>query len=94
MTPTKPARKTAREAFPAAAALRENLDLLMSRNRESRNDLAKYLRMDITTLRRRLEDPTLFQVGELEMIALRFDVTVSQLMKPAVFVEDTPITRT
>ena len=91
MTGRRPARKTAREAFPAAAALRENLELLMMRNRDSRNKLAEVLGMDIATLRRRLEDPTEFRIGELEALALWWDVSVSQLTQPARLVEDEPI---
>jgi len=93
MTATrKAARKTVREAFPAATALRENLELLMLRNRDSRNKLAEVLGMDIATLRRRIDDPTKFTVGDLEALALWWDVSVSQLTQPARLVEDEPIT--
>ena len=91
MASRKPARKTAREAFPAASALRENVELLMIRNRDSRNQIAKVLGLDITTLRRRLEDPTKFTMADLEALALWWDVTVSQLTQPARLVADEPI---
>ena len=87
----KDARKTAREAFPAASALRENVELLMIRSGDSRNQLAKVLGLDITTLRRRLEDPTKFTMADLEALALWWDVTVSQLTQPARLVADEPI---
>ena len=70
-TPRKAARKTMREAFPAATALRENLELMMIRNHDSRNKLAEVLGVDVATLRRRLEDPTKFTLGDLEALAAR-----------------------
>lgn len=94
MTSTiRPARKTMREAYPSAAALRENIELLMMRYRDSRNAIAKYLDIDIATLRRRLDDPTEFKIGEIEMLALRWDVSVSQLTQPVRLVADEPILR-
>ena len=91
--PRKAARKTVREAFPAATALRENLELMMIRNHDSRNKLAEVLGVDIATLRRRMEDPTKFTVGDLEALALWWDVSVSALTQPARLVEDEPILR-
>lgn len=87
------ARKTAREAFPAAAALRENLQLMMARNGDSRNQIAKVLGLDIATLRRRMEEPTRFTVGDLEALALWWDVSVSALTQPARLAADAPIER-
>lgn len=91
--PRKAARKTMREAFPAAAALRENLELLMIRNHDSRNKLAEVLGVDVATLRRRLDEPTKFTLGDLEALALWWDVSVSALTQPARLVEDEPILR-
>ena len=65
----------------------------MLRNRDSRNQIAKVLGIDITTLRRRLEDPTKFTLADLEALALWWDVTVSQLTQPARLVADEPIER-
>lgn len=89
--PRRAARKTAREAFPAAAALRENVELLMIRNHDSRNKLAEVIGVDVATLRRRLEDPTKFTVADLEALAQWWDVSVSALTQPARLVEDEPI---
>lgn len=91
--PRKAARKTMREAFPAATALRENLELMMIRNHDSRNKLAEVLGVDVATLRRRLDDPTKFTLGDLEAMALWWDVSVSALTQPARLVEDEPILR-
>lgn len=89
----KPARKTMREAYPAAAALRENLELMMARNGDSRNRVADVIGIDIATLRRRMEEPTRFTVGELEALALWWDVSVSALTQPARLAADRPIER-
>ncbi len=91
--PRTAARKTAREAFPAAAALRENLELMMIRNGDSRNRLAEVLGVDIATLRRRMDDPTRFTLGDLGARAQWWDVSVSALTQPARLVEDEPIVR-
>lgn len=91
--PSTAARKTAREAFPAAAALRENVELMMIRNGDSRNRIAEVLGVDVATLRRRMDDPTRFTLGDLEALAQWWDVSVSALTQPARLAADEPIVR-
>ena len=87
---TKP-KKTLEEVYAQSSVLGMNVRMLMAVNRDSRETVADYLGISRKTMTERLARPWEFRLQELEDLGRRYDVTVSQLAKRPVYVEDEPM---
>ena len=88
IVPRTAAKKTAGEAHRETSVIAENLRILAGRYRDTLGALADFMGITVRTLYSRLERPWEFRLEELEAAAMRYDVTVRQLMMPMRFEED------
>lgn len=87
---TKP-KKTLEEVYAQSSVLGINVRMLMTVNRDTRESVADYLGISRKTMTERLTEPWTFRLQEVEDLARRYGVTVSQLAMRPVFVEDEPM---
>jgi len=89
IAPRRPrAKKTISEAYPESCVIAENILMLMTINRDTRESVADYLGISRKTMTERLACPWMFRLEELEAVAMRYDVTVRQLLSPMRFEEE------
>lgn len=83
-----PAKKTIAEIHRESGVIAENIRMLMGRYNDSADTLADFVGINGRTVRNRLHEPWTFRLEELEAVAMRYDVTIRQLMSPIRFDED------
>ena len=81
----KPAKKTMEEVHRESGVIANNIRMLMGRYRDTSETLGAFIGINGRTLRNRLDEPWMFRLEELEAVAMRYDVTVRQLMSPMRF---------
>ena len=86
-TPGKPVKKPspAAEIHPETAVIADNIRMLLARYHDTVAELARFMGITDRTLYFRFERPWEFRMQELEAAAMRYDVTVRQLMSPMRF---------
>ena len=83
-----PAKKTVAEIHRESGVIAENVRKLMGRYNDSADTLADFIGVNGRTVRNRLHEPWTFRLEELEAVAIRYDVTIRQLMSPIRFADD------
>ena len=82
------AKKTIAEIHRESGVISENIRMLMGRYNDSADTLAGFVGINGRTVRNRLHEPWTFRLEELEAVAMRYDVTIRQLMSPIRFDEE------
>ena len=89
IAPRRPrAKKTISEVYPESCVIAENIRMLMTRYRDTPATLGDFTGLNERTVRNRLREPWMFRLEELEAVAMRYDVTVRQLLSPMRFEEE------
>lgn len=83
-----PAKKTVAEIHRESGVITENIRLLAGRYHDTVSELAGFIGITDRTLYFRFERPWEFRLEELEAVAMRYDVTIRQLMSPIRFDEE------
>ncbi len=82
------AKKTIAEIHRESGVIAENIRMLMGRSGDTADTLAGFVGINGRTVRNRLHEPWTFRLEELEAVAMRYDVTIRQLMSPIRFEDD------
>lgn len=83
-----PAKKSTAEIHRESGVITENIRLLAGRYHDTVSELAGFIGITDRTLYFRFERPWEFRLEELEAVAMRYDVTIRQLMSPIRFEDD------
>ena len=79
-----PAKKTVAEIHRESGVIAENVRMLMGRYNDSADTLEDFIGVNGRTV----HEPWTFRLEELEAVAMRYDVTIRQLMSPIRFEEE------